>query len=409
MKTEHFKKGIRLGVCLFTLFLPLSISAANIAWGVVLISLIGYGIATRSLPRIRTPLEKPFLIYIAAAVLVSFLGLDPKVSFKHILSEFHKVWLFYLFSIALTIEPTPQAIRTWGIGYMLSAIIGILQVSGTYAPMEIQNQLTRWGTEHHFWKFIIPSYRACGTLHPVTYGETMSLAVMGGVCLWIYPIIKISRKMLSLFCILTLMALMLSQTRGAWLGLIVALSVILYFHKNLILSALKGSLLLILSMFLFSHFSKISLTERFFSIFSLKSLSNVGRLGLWKTALQIFKDHPILGVGINHFRTLYPQYHPERLANKDIWGSAHNLYLHQMAERGLVGLAALLLLLGTLLYQSWKRHSQNPSFLNLWTLAGVAGFLVMNVTETSFESAMVWMPILFLYAWSERTHAKREM
>ncbi|HMS40518.1 MAG TPA: O-antigen ligase family protein, partial [Pyrinomonadaceae bacterium] len=60
-----------------------------------------------------------------------------------------------------------------------------------------------------------------------------------------------------------------------------------------------------------------------------------GRTHFWQTALKIFLDYPIFGVGLNAFGTAFPNY--------DTWNGtlrveqAHNDYLQMLTEAGIVG------------------------------------------------------------------------
>ncbi len=72
----------------------------------------------------------------------------------------------------------------------------------------------------------------------------------------------------------------------------------------------------------------------------LFSLSSHGRLDLWSSAVDEAKAHPVLGAGAGAFEQWWYEHRPVQAAVRD----AHNLYLETTAELGLVGLAALLVL-----------------------------------------------------------------
>ncbi|MGH3022803.1 MAG: O-antigen ligase family protein [Gaiellaceae bacterium] len=73
------------------------------------------------------------------------------------------------------------------------------------------------------------------------------------------------------------------------------------------------------------------------------------RLDFWDAAVSMFQSNPLLGVGLNNFDVAYVDL--ERTGRTFLPGSglappetAHNLYLNTLAEQGLVGIVALLLL-----------------------------------------------------------------
>jgi putative inorganic carbon (HCO3(-)) transporter len=71
----------------------------------------------------------------------------------------------------------------------------------------------------------------------------------------------------------------------------------------------------------------------------------VERLAHWQAADAMARAHPWLGVGIGNYGTAYPKF---SLLNWPLaLGHAHMIYLNVLAENGLVGLAAYLILWGS--------------------------------------------------------------
>lgn len=84
-----------------------------------------------------------------------------------------------------------------------------------------------------------------------------------------------------------------------------------------------------------------------------------GRTDLWTVALRISEDRPLLGVGADNFQTASPQYvtRPGIAEARLVLDSphvAHNLYLQQLAETGVIGLALLLTVIGGALRATWE-------------------------------------------------------
>jgi O-antigen ligase len=80
------------------------------------------------------------------------------------------------------------------------------------------------------------------------------------------------------------------------------------------------------------------------------------RRDIWGAALDIYSDHPLLGAGVNNFRVAYAELpstldsasqrrllYVDAAAASAIPYHAHNVYLNVLAEEGIVGLAAFLL------------------------------------------------------------------
>jgi len=408
VQTDPFKKLIRWGLCAWGLCQPVSIAGANIATGVILAGLLGHWAGSRSFPSLRSPLEKPLWIYLAVAVLVSLLAVDPRESFRHINSEAHKVALFYLFLAAFAIDAAPAALLWWAIGSVVAAIIGLLQVIfwhffwHAFGPFKQDigpYQQHQWCDVPHFWEWLWFTNRAHGTVNGVTYGEIMGLALVGGVCFAVVlrrQGVKVGRGPI-IFCVLAGLAWFLSVTRGAWAGAIVSLGLVraLLAPRRAILEVLGASLIALPLMLAAGYLRNPEAGALDLTSFSC-------RFDFWEAALRMFRDHPFFGVGIHNYGSMFGQYHSLPLPGGISWGDPHNLYMAQLAERGSVGLLALLFLLGTMIRQAWLRYRGSGSFLSLWCLAWLVGFLVMNLTESAFQVAMLWMPTMILYAWMEK-------
>lgn len=72
-----------------------------------------------------------------------------------------------------------------------------------------------------------------------------------------------------------------------------------------------------------------------------------GRLGAWAVAVQLFHDHPFLGVGAGNFNALYQTTAIDLgiiFGGRDL--SPHGLYLQVLSEHGVVGLAIFLGIIG---------------------------------------------------------------
>lgn len=89
---------------------------------------------------------------------------------------------------------------------------------------------------------------------------------------------------------------------------------------------------------------------------------DVLRFDLWRGALDITRDHPVLGVGPGEFGRAYrlirdPGYVDNRL------GTAHNFYLNTLAETGVIGGLVALAFVALLLRSWWRlwRSAETPT------------------------------------------------
>ena len=123
------------------------------------------------------------------------------------------------------------------------------------------------------------------------------------------------------------------------------------------------------------------------------------RLRLWETALRMGLDHPLLGVGTGRYAFFFPEYAGELARGfGPFWGTAHSLYLHLLAEQGLIGLASFVVLFGGVWLGAARRLPalDGPRALALaGLLAALAGWLAYGVVQFTFRvPALVYLAAL---------------
>jgi O-antigen ligase len=142
------------------------------------------------------------------------------------------------------------------------------------------------------------------------------------------------------------------------------------------------------------------------------------RLDFWDAALSMFQGNPLLGVGLNNFDVAYVGL--ERTGRSFLPGTglaapetAHNLYLNTLAEQGLVGIAALALLVlaaGRLALALRRSDDPRVRAYGLGLLGAGIGLLVSNVFDVTFvdpkTSILAWT-ILGVGAALQRIDARR--
>jgi O-antigen ligase len=149
-----------------------------------------------------------------------------------------------------------------------------------------------------------------------------------------------------------LIAIGMSWSRGAWLGLAGALGVMalalpqrrqwgLVLVGGALVAFAAGWYLNLLPASLVQRLS--SSTQEFFAFEDVRGIditpnnyAVVERLAHWQAALDMATHQPLWGVGFGNFETFYDKY---RLINwNEALGHAHNYYLNLLAELGIIGL-----------------------------------------------------------------------
>lgn len=170
----------------------------------------------------------------------------------------------------------------------------------------------------------------------------------------------------------------LAKSRGAWVGLIIA-TVYVAISKN------KAWLIILLVVVIAIPFIlKMEMSQY---IFGMKSVDD--RFFMWSTGREIFKEHPVIGNGINTFFTKFREYRNDEWKGKK--GSyAHNCYLQMASDVGLIGLAGFLWFLFSYFRSAVKdsRRIKDVFFAGiLWSISvGVFAFLIHSFFDTNLYS-----------------------
>ena len=320
---------------------------------------------------IRTnPLFIPWLAYLAAGALATAFSIAPSVSLHGFSSDLLKVLTF--FSLCLFLAPRARdiALKVYLASLAAAAALGIVQaLVGLACGADI---------------------RAHATSHPVRFGEIMAIGLALALTRLPNPqkFLPHTKKVLYSLIFLIVSAIVLSQTRGAYLGMALLFITLLALRtppRRTVLTLIAASLLLGLAISTIDARIKNNIASSFKNDNSLVAISIRTRLDLWKTGFKMIKGRPFLGAGPGGVKNLYPVYHTKPYPEDTVWGSLHNLYIQQTAERGFVGLAALLFLFGAMLCVCVRNFRSSPSRSTIWALAVMPSWFLMNVTETSFE------------------------
>ncbi len=192
----------------------------------------------------------------------------------------------------------------------------------------------------------------------------------------------------------TLTALVLTNTRSAWLGLVVGVIVmsVLYYRK------LFG--ILIAAIILFLQFGPSHQTDRAKSIVDFSNSTNVGRFNMWETGIRMWKDKPILGFGDIDLYDAYVTYRTP--TGDEPAGHLHNNYVHLLVTLGGAGLLTVLFLFFMILrteFGIFSAYKMDPLIRNisLGAISVFSGFMVNGIFEWNFGDheimVLVWFTV----------------
>ncbi len=170
--------------------------------------------------------------------------------------------------------------------------------------------------------------------HPNNLAAYLAMATLFSVTRWYEK-----RQPIYIFhFLLVLCALILTYSRGGWVGLGISIMVLAIIRDKKLF--ILFFIFLILSLFTFPNI----LTERIKDIFNPQNITTQMRFETWKTTWDLFLQKPILGYGLKNFSSLLEK------------GYAHNCYLQILFETGALGLLSFLAILLTFFIQLFKNR-----------------------------------------------------
>lgn len=203
--------------------------------------------------------------------------------------------------------------------------------------------------------------------------------------------VKKTKSFLILLLVLLGTCLLLTSSRGAWLGFLSALTLMFILSKRFVtLYAVIGAFLVVL-LFL------PGIKERMH--FTFGAGGDATRFAMWQGALAMIEENPYLGKGLGTFMDHFPRYN---YTENPYARYAHNCFLQIWAESGGFSLLSFLLFIGIILWWGIEVFKKKKDYLSLGIICAIFGFLAHSFVDTqlySLQLAMLfWVMLGFLTA-----------
>lgn len=198
------------------------------------------------------------------------------------------------------------------------------------------------------------------------------------------------------------LVVVLTFSRGAWLGLAAALILVLVIrgHWRWLWASVAGMALAVAGLWATGGADRIA-----------SVITNAQRLNVWQSAAAMIRDHPVAGVGLDNFLYQYRERYilPGALSEPNI-SHPHNIALDFWLRAGVLGLAAMV----WLQVNFWRRglriaRAGDPlaAVLALALLAGMADFLVHGLIDNAFFLVDLAVVFWFSYVLMNRLREER--
>jgi O-antigen ligase len=219
-----------------------------------------------------------------------------------------------------------------------------------------------------------------------------------------------------ILALLSVSVILISGDRSAWVSLfaIAVFWILLFrpknfkFSRNNFLISISGIVLMAVAVFNTPQFqarldrSLIGLSGNYESVNTASSF----RLPIWNTALRMFADNPVNGVGVRGFRYAYPDYAlsddifvDKKLPRDEQVGAyqAHQIVLEFLAEMGIIGLIGFMAAMWILFFKWYPIvRSQQSALASGYLISLMAVFFPINSHLSSFSSS--WAQVIWLLA-----------
>jgi len=209
--------------------------------------------------------------------------------------------------------------------------------------------------------------------------------------------VKRNTKLRNVTCALGFLGLLFSFSRGGWLSFFVGVVALLIFFKakrirmpRIVYAALLIGLVLVIA---FLPLLKERVTRD-------DAQAATSRLPLFKLAMNMIKEYPIMGVGGNTFANVIKQYTTADLRGEYLY-QVHNEYMLILAETGVIGLSCFLWLIYCIFKIGLQcvRHQHNR-LIQFTGIGGVVGCiaLLVHMQVDLYTSRVQWGSIYLMCA-----------
>jgi O-antigen ligase/tetratricopeptide (TPR) repeat protein len=357
-------------------------------------------LAQRALRILREPTALGFVLFLASSLVSSLPGIsiNPRTSlygahesFAGIFTMASYIVLFFATrALCRDVKTARVLLFATVIAVAVASIYGVMQLTGL-DPI-------RWGRTSQSGGIT----RVFATMgHPNFYSAFLLI----GFPIVAYYALRAFREglwflgaALSATAILDAGMVLISISRGAWVGFLAMFAILAagwYFlagEKKVVAwfvgVNLAGLVLCVLVLSTFEDGRAVldSIRLRWANFTNTGVLTHEARRYIWESSIQMLKDHPLFGIGLDGFQLAFEHYRTVAYWNVEWNGTptkAHNEILHILAMQGLFGgLAMLTITAGvglSFLRAILRRVPDRPLLVAIF--AGAVGFYVQDVVS----------------------------
>lgn len=376
----------------------------------------------------RTPLDLPMLGLAVMNIITTFTSFAPQLSFRGeyenfagSLSNLNYIFLYFL---AVNHINTPNRIKAFNYAILTGGFLITIYALAQFFGYDI----IQWNEGS-----MIKGRYFASMGNPNFLGALLAMVIPVNIA---FLMINMRAKKyavascLFLMFILVYMALFGTQSRAPFLAFIASLIVFgVYWtatlfknasklpenkDKNFIALLLSGIskhlklagvalCLLIIAAVLSVTVGREATTRLWHSVTHIQQSMAVSRLHIWIPALKMIKDNPVLGTGVDTFKSVFPKYAGANFAQIDGANvssrTAHNELLNIAATMGITTLGIYLLLITAYIIMWFRSFTRTVSgdmrLLSIAMFASFTAYFVQNMFSFGVAAINTYLYLIF--------------
>lgn len=324
----------------------------------------------------------------------------PIVSFKHLLSQLWFIVPVYFLGTQLFKEKKNIKRFIWL--YLSSLCIVIIYTITQHAQNGWTQKAAHW--------VMTPFYN-----DHTAYAAVLALFIPPVIHLWRDHTNSFKERTLSgLAVILLFTAIILSYTRAAWLSLVVVFALFFVYRFRIkfytVLTVSLGLLIVFLSMrtdimMKLEKNRQDSATDFNKHIQSISNIStdasNLERINRWNCAIRMWKLRPFWGWGPGTYQFNYAPFQKASemtiiSTNAGDMGNAHSEFIGPLSEQGVLGMAAMIILVVVVIYRATiiysKSKNRSTQRLTLALLLGLITYFIHGTLNNFLDTDKLAVP-----------------
>lgn len=373
-------------MCLLVFLLPVTKAGAEVCvWFSFFLWLVKKALGERSAPDggilPETGLNKVLGIFILVNVLSAVFSVHHASSWRAIFGK--ELKFMAVFFMTAEVINTKSRLRTVLAAFVASALLLVVDAGFQYfTGRDFVHSYPFWGDA-----------RLCASFsNPNGFAGWLVVLIL---LLWslLAPGVSLGKtaKIFLSVLILSLSAcLVLTYSRGGWLGLAVGIALAAWFwmkgaplKTRYLCGASVVCLLVVYAVLPLSVKDRIetrthawrlvnNTLDELRAFASKEKATNSVRVNLMRQSLAVIKDYPLLGTGVNTYSKIIPRYRIFQFG--DMY--AHNSFLQMTIETGLLGLVSFLVVVGVFFRKGLRHLAWKKSPLVLGLISAISAFLV---------------------------------